>query len=126
MKMRLRKTGETVDVVSYYNCMSSERSDTDNVSYIDSKGIEHPHERGLNLWWDFEGIEKEQTLVSSSGWGQIRVQAAIAALNGLIGGNWRIEGDDIPVRVASDCVKYADALVEELKKEVKHEEDNVQ
>lgn len=50
MKKRIRKTGEIVDIISYYNCYCSERCDTDSVSYIDSKGEEHHHEKGLNLW----------------------------------------------------------------------------
>ena len=49
MKKRLRKTGEVVDVITYSNPYCSERDDMDCVSYIDSKGIEHHSERGLNL-----------------------------------------------------------------------------
>lgn len=63
MKKRLRKTGEIVDVVSFNNFYQSERDDSDQVSYIDSKGVEHHHVRGLNLWWDFEDIPIEDTRI---------------------------------------------------------------
>lgn len=52
MKYRNRKTGEIVEVISFSN--NAERSKDDYVSYIDSKGGEHPREKGLNINWDFE------------------------------------------------------------------------
>lgn len=58
MKKRIRKTGEIVDVITYYNLLGPERNDTDTVSYVDSKGEEHHKEKGLNLSWDFEDVEE--------------------------------------------------------------------
>lgn len=57
MKKRIRKTGEIVDVITYNNLYLPERHCSDSVSYIDSKGVEHHNERGLNLWWDFEDVD---------------------------------------------------------------------
>lgn len=41
-KYRIRKTKEVIDVISYSG--DRVRSSSDNVSYIDSKGVEHPSE----------------------------------------------------------------------------------
>lgn len=57
MKKRLRKTGEIVDVIDWFNFYRTERDKEDTVSYVDSKGVEHHNERGLNLWWDFEDVD---------------------------------------------------------------------
>lgn len=54
MKYRNRKTGEIVDVINYSTPDGGERSKDDYVSYIDSKGVEHPREKGLHINWDFE------------------------------------------------------------------------
>ena len=58
MKKRIRKTGEIVDVVAWYNLMGAERDKYDSVSYIDSKGNECVKVEGLNLAWDFEDVEE--------------------------------------------------------------------
>lgn len=55
MKYIIRKTGEEVDVISYSGS-TNRNSNLDYVSYIDSKGEEHPNVRGLNLYWDFKEI----------------------------------------------------------------------
>ena len=116
MKKRLRKTGEIVDVINYYNLMSAERDTNDSVSYIDSKGEEHHHEKGLNLWWDFEDIEK--TLSTDIDWEQRRYEIAKTVVHGQLTGPI-IEGVDpnpsIP-DLAKLAVNIADALIAELKK----------
>lgn len=48
-------------------------------------------------------------------WEQVRIQAAIAAMQGYIGGNSVLGMDDD--EIAKWAVKQADALIEELKKE---------
>ena len=58
MKKRIRKTGEIVDVISYSDC-DLNRDKRDWVSYIDSSGVEHPVENGLNILWDFEDVEEK-------------------------------------------------------------------
>lgn len=116
MKKRLRKTGEIVDVINYYNLMSAERDTNDSVSYIDSKGEEHHHEKGLNLWWDFEDIEK--TLSTDIDWEQRRYEIAKTVVHGQLTGPI-IEGVDpnpsIP-DLAKLAVNISDALIAELKK----------
>lgn len=111
MKKRIRKTGEIVDVINYYNLMSSERNINDSVSYIDSKGEEHYHENGLNLWWDFEDIEK--TLSTDIDWEQRKYEISKSVLPCFRDGSnvW------LSAEEAAKCaVYYADALIAELKK----------
>lgn len=112
MKKKLRKTGEIVDIISYYNCYCSERDTTDSVSYIDSKGIEHHNEKGLNLWWDFENVE--EVLSTSIDWEQVRIKAAISALQGFCSNAITFNNEDD--KLAKWSVSYADALIAELKK----------
>lgn len=118
MKKRIRKTGEIVDVVSFNNFYRSERDDSDQVSYIDSKGVEHHHVRGLNLWWDFEDIPIEDTRILNFDWEQRRYEIAKTVVHGQLTGPI-IDGVDpnpsIP-NLAKLAVKIADALIAELKK----------
>lgn len=102
-----------MDVISYYNCYCSERDNTDSVSYIDSKGVEHRNERGLNLWWDFEDIE--EVLSTDTDWEQRRYEIAKDVLCSIVPiGNWNTSGGNTKTRFA---VSMADALIAELKKE---------
>lgn len=117
MKKRLRKTGEIVDVISCNKYSGSERNlDLDWVSYIDSKGCEHEHEKGLNIYWDFEDVYEE--LTKQIDWEQVRIDAAIASLNGFSANSHEaIVGATIQ-KIAELSVKSADALIAELKKGV--------
>ena len=116
MKKRLRKTGEIVDVITYSNPYASDRDDRDVVSYIDSKGIEHHSERGLNMWWDFEDVEEE--LTKEINWEERRYEIAKTVIHAQISGPI-IPGVDpnpsIP-DLAKWSVNIADALIAELKK----------
>lgn len=111
MKAKIIKTGEVVEIISYSS--TTTRNETlDNVSYIDSQGKEHPREP-LNFYWDFVTVtdEKEDTF-STTDWNQVRVQASIGAMQGIISKN-----DDYTYKeLAVHAVGYAEALVEELKK----------
>ena len=61
MKGIIRKTGEEITIVSYQGGI--DRNDSvDNVSYIDSNGVEHPHEK-MNLFWDVEVFDRQKELV---------------------------------------------------------------
>ena len=61
MKGIIRKTGEEITIVSYQGRV--DRSDElDYVSYIDSKGVEHPREK-MNLYWDVEVINEQKELI---------------------------------------------------------------
>lgn len=111
MKARIRKTGEVVEIISYSG--STTRNEfIDKVSYIDSKGKEHPREP-LNFYWDFETItDKNEDTFSTIDWNQVRVQASIGAMQVILGKN----NYDTYKDIAAQAVEYADALVKELKK----------
>lgn len=110
MKKRIRKTGEIVDVIDWFNFYRTERDKEDTVSYVDSKGVEHHNERGLNLWWDFDDVEE----VSSTDidWEQVRIKASISALQGFAASPQIASTDTL----ARWSVGAADALIAELKK----------
>ena len=105
MKKRIRKTGEIVDVISYYNCYCSERDTTDSVSYIDSKGIEHRNERGLNLWWDFDDVQS-----TDIDWEQRRYEIAKEVFDSIY--DFTIDR----INFAKYAVDAANSLIAELKK----------
>ena len=112
MKKRIRKTGEIVDVISYNKYTSTARnSELDWVSYIDSKGMEHEHEKGLNIYWDFEDVE--ETPDTDIDWEKVRIKASISALQGLTSNpNSSFAADD---ELAKWSVSCADALISVLK-----------
>lgn len=83
MKKRIRKTGEIVAVISYNKYTSTARiPELDWVSYVDSKGMEHEHEKGLNIYWDFEDVEEVQS--TNIDWEQRRYEIAKEVLPGQI------------------------------------------
>ena len=123
MKAKFRKTGEIVDIISYSG--NTNRNDVlDSVSYIDSKGVEHPREK-LNFYWDFESIQ-ETSIAPNTDWQQVKIQAAIGAMQAQLANPELLEcvtsydliDGNASERVAKMAVKYARALVEELKKDV--------
>ena len=110
MKKRIRKTGEIVDVIAWYNIMGAERDKDDSVSYIDSKGNECVKVEGLNLAWDFEDVvEGPNTHIN---WEKVRIKAAISALQG-VAASPQIVSTETLVRWS---VGAADFLIAELKK----------
>ena len=126
MKKRIRKTGEIVDVIAWYNLMGAERDMNDSVSYIDSKGNECVKVEGLNLAWDFEDVEESPK--SDIDWEQRRYNTAKDVLTAIMG---RISYDPLtqcacsgldgerpnPYQgIAQISVEAADALIAELKK----------
>ena len=117
MKKRIRKTGEIVDVISYNKySLTLRNSDLDWVSYIDSRGREYEHEKGLNIYWDFEDVE--EVLSTDIDWEQRRYEIAKTVVHGQLTGPI-IDGVDpnpsIP-NLVKLVVKIADALIAELKK----------
>ena len=110
MKKRIRKTGEIVDVISYNKYTSTSRnSELDWVSYVNSKGMEHEHEKGLNIYWDFEDVEEVPN--THIDWEQVRINAAISALQGFAAAPDRASAHEL----ALWSVCAADALIAELK-----------
>ena len=112
MKKRIRKTGEIVDVIAWYNLLGAERDDNDSVSYIDSKGNECVKMEGLNLAWDFEDVE--DVLSTDIDWKQVRIKAAISVLQGLYSNAQTCNIDDD--ELAEWSIGVADTLIAELKK----------
>lgn len=113
MKKRIRKTGEIVDVISYNKYTNTARnSELDWVSYIDSKGMEHEHEKRLNIYWDFEDVE--EVLSTDIDWEQLRIKAAVSALQGFASNPNSTSVTDEELALWS--VRAADYLIAELKK----------
>lgn len=125
MKKRIRKTGEIVDVISYNKYTSTARnSELDWVSYVDSKGMEHEHEKRLNIYWDFEDVE--EVLSTDVDWEQRRYDIAKNCIIGILGNDEMVDLAKnaglkkncryIPTNVAEMAVAFADALIAEMKK----------
>lgn len=109
MKKRIRKTGEIVDVISYNKySLTSRNSDLDWVSYIDSRGREYEHEKGLNIYWDFEDVE--EVLSTDIDWEKRRYEIA----KDILVATYDYPMDGKPY--AKIAVGIADALIAELKK----------
>lgn len=114
MKKRFRKTGEIVNVIAWSNLLVEERSSLDTVSYIDSKGNECVRVKGLNLAWDFEDVE--EVLSTDIDWQEVRIKAAISALQGFASNSHKRCVDASTKDLAAWSVGAADALIAELKK----------
>ena len=114
MKKRIRKTGEIVDVTSWYNLMGAERDKNDSVAYIDSKGDEYVRVEGLNLALDFEDVEDAPN--KDIDWEQVRINAAISSLQGFASNSHEKCVDADTGTLARWSVGAADALIAELKK----------
>ena len=112
MKKRIRKTGEIVDVISFAAPCGANRSDiNDFVSYVDSKGDEYVNVP-LNYYWDFEDIEEVKS--TDIDWEQVRIKAAISALQGFASNpNNTSATDEELVKWSVSCADY---LISELKK----------
>lgn len=123
MKKRIRKTGEIVDVIAWYNIMGAERDKDDSVSYIDSKGNECVKVEGLNLAWDFEDVK--EVLSADIDWEQRRYEIAKTMMHAIYLDDGNAEksdksGFDFEYKdlqgSAKEAVRFADALIAELKK----------
>lgn len=108
-KYRIRKTGEIVDVISYVGSTQRNEYCQDKVSYIDSKGFEHPDVH-MNLYWDFEEIsnEVENPIKREIDWEVRRYEIAKAVLLEIIKDFKHLD----PVEKS---VSYADSLIRILK-----------
>jgi hypothetical protein len=111
MKARIKATGEIIDVFAYGDGWKETSKGTSARSFC---------------YGDLEFIHEQITAEPCStepDWNQVRIQAAIAAMNGLITLNAEnLRGNlDIPVTtlVAEYAVEYADALIAELQKPIK-------
>lgn len=111
MKARNRHTDEIVDIIAYSG--TTQRLPTDTISYIAQDGSEHTE--GLNYYWDFEPVED----FIDPNWEDVRIKAAIAAMQSIIpdqkGVYMLCDAHKKYSDAASSAVKYADALIKELK-----------
>ena len=112
-----------MDVISYNKYTTTRRnSELDWVSYIDSKGVEHEHEKRLNIYWDFEDVkEAPDTHVD---WERRRYEIAKTMLHAIYlddGNAGRADKSDLGFEYkdlqgsAKEAVRFADALIAELK-----------
>ena len=112
MKKRIRKTGEIVDVVGFFNTEGEVRSVKDQVYYKPLDGTEvWILKSGMNFYLDFEDVEEPSKEID---WDEVRIKAIMAVLQGIsanprvnyaYNGNW-----------PKWAVQVADALIAELKK----------
>ena len=124
MKKKFRKTGKIVNVISYNKYTTTKRnSELDWVSYIDSKGVEHEHEKRLNIYWDFEDVEEAPD--TDINWERRRYEIAKTMLHAIYldnGNAERADKSDLGFeykdlqRSAKEAIRFADALIVELKK----------
>lgn len=112
MKAKIRKTGEIVEIISY-SCFVDRNKLVDNVSYIDSNGVEHDKEP-LNYYWDFEPIEDKN--IDEVHWQDVRERAAIAAMQGILANASLVDMQyEYRITVEKAAIGYADELVKQLK-----------
>jgi hypothetical protein len=112
MKARIKKTGEILEVAEYAKVA---------MDVCDSYG--NPLEYGLD---EIEIIGERRIFESHSvvDWQQVKIQAAIGAMQAQLPEilesvtSYDLSNGDAPKKVAKMSVRYARALVEELKKDV--------
>ena len=68
----------------------------------------------MNIYWDFEDVEEE--LTKQIDWEQVRIDAAIAAMQSFIREIYIHDDTPRQKTIASLSVSHADALIAELKK----------
>ena len=74
------------------------------------KGVEHHNERGLNIYWDFEDVEEQQT--TGIDWEQRRYEIAKTVLPHFRdGSNVWLSAEE----TAKCAVHYADAFIAKLR-----------
>ena len=105
MKKIIRKTGEIVDVIAWYNLLGAERHRDDSVSYIDSKGNECVKAGGLNLVWDFEDVE--EGLSKDIDWEWRRYEISKNCIIGILGNDGMVDLAN-GARLKKELSRYSD------------------
>ncbi|WP_415959283.1 hypothetical protein [Paraprevotella xylaniphila] len=110
MKARVKETGEIVEVEYLFD---------DGTAFVNGKCLKgYVKVSKLDFFSDFEDKEK---------WQQVRIQAAIAAMQGMVDGqvhtSSKIALSENIKTMAVKSVMCADALVAELKKKVGNDEE---
>lgn len=101
-RVQEKHTRFPMTVVGLYSTLDDLKSGTVNLDFEGNEGDMWEHKP--------EELEKVNTL--STDWNKIRINTAIANMQTLMAQSWQMEADEI----AKVAVKYADALIKELKK----------
>ena len=92
----------------------TDRDDTrDFVDYIDSKGRERKRVP-MNIYWDFEDVEEE--LTKEIDWEERRFELSKSIIAARLSNPDKWSFNEKPKDMAVSVVRYADALITELKK----------
>ena len=89
-------------VVGLYSTLDDLKSGTVNLDFEGNEGD----------LWECKPEELERVNALSTDWNKVRINTAIANMQTLMVQSWQMEADEI----AKVAVKYADALIKELKK----------
>lgn len=89
-------------VVGLYSTLDDLKSGTVNLDFEGNEGD----------MWECKPEELERVNTLSTDWDKVRINAAIANMQTLMAQSWQMEADE----VAKVAVKYADALIKELRK----------
>ena len=100
MKARIISTGEIINIADYARVTLDKCDDYGNPIEV-----------------SFEDIELIKDSSSTIDWQQVRIQAAIAVMKGLISNPDDFTTNQSPSGIAKKSVMFADALVKELKGE---------
>ena len=100
MKARIISTGEIIKIADYARVTLDKCDDYGNPIEV-----------------SFEDIELIKDSSSTIDWQQVRIQAAIAVMKGLISNPDDFTTNQSPSGIAKKSVMFADALVKELKGE---------
>lgn len=89
-------------VVGLYSTLNDLKSGTVNLDFEGNEGD----------MWECAPEELERTNSQSTDWDKIRISAAIANMQTLMAQSWQMEANE----VAKVAVRYADALINELRR----------
>ena len=96
------RTRFPMTVVGLYSTLPDLKSGTVNLDFEGNEGDV----------WEHKPEELERVNSQSTDWNKIRINTAIANMQTLMVQSWQMEADEL----AKVAVKYADALIKELKK----------
>ena len=101
-RVQEKHTRFPMTVVGLYSTLSDLKSGTVNLDFEGNEGDV----------WIRKPEELERVNSQSTDWDKVRINAAIANMQTLMAQSWQMEADEI----AKVAVKYADALIKELRR----------
>lgn len=101
-RVQEKNTRFPMTVVGLYSTLDDLKSGTVNLDFEGNEGD----------MWELKPEELERVNTLSTDWNKVRINTAIANMQTLMAQSWQMEVDE----VAKVAVKYADALIKELKK----------